>query len=136
MKLHLSEKERYIIEHAKHTFNYVFQILLILFLLTLLVQQFYPDFVNSKININWFMIVVIVFGALSIIFPVTHKKEDKPATKKDLFLVISLGILGAIIIFLKLRNLGWISYVISALGGLIIILLSWMILTEKDGEEK
>lgn len=87
------------------------------------------------------MLVVIVFGALSILFPPKYRKQDadmekeQKVRKKDIVLIVLLGILGGFIIFLKLRDLGWIGYVIAGLGGLIIILLSWLLLTEK-GEDK
>ena len=133
MDFHLTHKERVIWEHAKHVFSFVFQTLLFLFLITLVVREFYPGLVNSYININWFMIVVIVFGALSILFPIEQQmKEEKEPTKKDFLLVIGLGLIGGVLIWLKINNLGWIGDVIAILGGLIIILLSWLILTEKD----
>jgi len=133
MKLNLTPREERIITHLKYIFSYVFQALLFLFLITLLLQQFYPNQVKSYININWFMIIVIIFGALSILFPPEQLiKKEKPVTIKDYILITGLGILGGVIIFMKINNLGWIGYVISILGGLIIILLSWLILTEKD----
>lgn len=133
MRFQLSEKELRIAEHAKYIFSYVFQALLFIFLITLLLQQFYPESIKSYININWFMIIVIIFGALTILFPPKLAiKKEKPITIKDYVFIIILGILGGIIIFLKINNLGWIGYVISILGGLIIILLSWLILTEKE----
>jgi len=135
MKFQFSEKEQRIAEYLKYIFSYVFQALLFLFLVTLLLQQFYSEKVKAYININWFMIAVIIIGAVSIIFPPkTILKKEKPASWRDFIFIIILGILGGIIIFLKIKNLGWIGYVISALGGLIIILLSWLILTEKDGD--
>ena len=86
------------------------------------------------------MLVVIIFGALSIIFPPAKQEEkiemgNKEVTKRDIILIIGLGILGGVIIFLKLKSLGWIGYIISILGGLIIVLLSWLLLTEKDKPE-
>lgn len=120
-------------ESIRQILNISFQIILFLFLITLLLQQFYAFEVNSRINVNWFMFAVIVIGALSILFPpLPPKKKETPVTLKDKVLIIFLGILGGVIIFLKLNALGWIGYVISVLGGLIIILLSWLVLTEKD----
>jgi hypothetical protein len=133
MKLNLSPREERIAEYMKYLFSYVFQALLFIFLVTLLLQQFYPTQVKSYININWFMIIVIIFGAVSIVFPPTPTlKKEKPTTWKDYIFVTALGILGGIIIFFKIKNLGWIGYVISILGGLIIIFLSWMVLSEKS----
>lgn len=122
-----------VFETVKQVLNYSFQIILFLFLITLLIQQFYPFEVNSTININWFMFAVIIIGALSILFP-TQKEGDKfhKITWKDYIFVITLGILGGLIIFIKLKDLGWLSGVISILGGLTIIFLSWLVLQEKD----
>jgi hypothetical protein len=133
MKLNLSHKEEIFAEYVKYIFSYVFQALLFVFLITLLLQQFYPNQVKSYVNINWFMIIVIIFGAVSIIFPPQPViKKEKPANWKHFSFIGLLGILGGIIIFLKIKNLGWIGYVISILGGLIIIFLSYLVLTEKD----
>ena len=138
MKFHLSDREKAVWEHAKHVFSFVFQTLLVIFLLVLLVREFYPAKINSYININWFMIVVIVFGALSIIFPPAktgEMNEEKDPTWKDKALIIVLALLGGVIIYLKLKNLGWIGIVIPILGALIIGLLSWLVLTEKDEDQ-
>ena len=133
MKFHFTDKETVLWEYVKHIFSFVFQSLLLLFLVVLLLREFFPEIVNAYININWFMVVVIVFGALSILFPVNKAEEIRSEpTWKDKLLVIVLGVIGTLIIFLKIRTLGWIGYVIAILGGAIIILLSWLILTEKD----
>ncbi len=132
----MNRKQKIIIEHVKHIFHTTFQILLFLFLITLLLREFYQTTIDSLININWFMFAVIIVGAISIIFPPKIKKQkEKPITWKDKVFIIILGILGAGIIYLKLKDLGWIGYAIAILGGLIIILLSWMVLTEKDEPE-
>ncbi len=139
MIFNLTTRQEYVLEHFREIFNDVFKVLLFVFLITLLVREFYPTFINSRININWFMFVVIVFGAISILFPPKYKEEKRREQKKlrliDIIFIVAGGILGGVIIFLKLRDLGWIGYVISALGALIIIILSWLILTEKDEEE-
>ncbi len=133
MRINLSEKNIELIDNLKYIVSYVFQALLILFLITLLAQQFYPEFINSIVNVNWFMIIVIISGAISILFPHQQSLEiKKPINWKDIIFILILGILGGIIIFLKLKTAGWISYVISSLGGLIIILLSWLVLTEDN----
>jgi len=117
----------------RQIFNYSFQIMLFLFLLILLLKEFFPTDVSLMININWFMIAVIVLGISSILFPLKGIRQiKKPSSWRDYLLILFLGILGALLIFLKLNNLGRISYFISILGGLIIILLSWILLKEKD----
>lgn len=121
-------------ELIKEILSYSFQLILFLFLITLLLQQFYPFEVNTRISVNGFMLAVIILGALSILFPPSDMKigANKKITWKGYFLIIGLGILGAVIIFLKLNSLGWIGYLISILGGLIIIFLSYLIFGKKD----
>ncbi len=139
MKLELTSKEKYLIEHVKVILSYVFQTLLVLFLVTLLVREFKPTLIDSLINTNWFMIVVIFFGVLSILFsPSYHEpKETKQGvTSKDIILIFALGVIGGIVLFLKLRHLGLIGNVITILGELIIIMLSWLILTEREDTER
>jgi predicted membrane channel-forming protein YqfA (hemolysin III family) len=116
--------------------NYVFQSLLFLFLVVLLLQQFFPLEVASALNINWFMLVVIVIGALSIFFPPKklEKRIHEKTTKKDYAFIILLGLIGFLLIKIKTAPLGWLSWAISILGGTIIILLSIMVLEEDEQE--
>jgi len=51
MRFNLSYEERRVWEHAKYIFSYVFQTLLILFLIVLLVKEFYPSFIDTRINV-------------------------------------------------------------------------------------
>ncbi len=135
MRVETTEKEKYILEHVKHILSLVFQTLLILFLAALLIRELKPDIINSLININWFMIAVIIVGGVSIIFPPQQIPKEEKITKRDYILILGLGILGGVILFYKLNHLGWIGYVITILGELIIIMLSWLILTEREDTE-
>lgn len=132
MRFNLTDKEEKFVEHLRPIFSYVFQTLLVLFLVTLLLREFYPEFINTRISVNWFMFVVILFGVLSILIPVKERRLEKGFVKKDWYLIFGLGVLGMVLLMLKLGSLGWIGYVISVLGGAIIVLLSWLVLTEQD----
>jgi len=115
---------------GKNLARNIFQYILILFLLTLLIREFYPDYVNHYININYFMVIVVFFGAITVLTTEEKPVKKQPVRKKDYVLVVFMGILGAIIIYLRLRELGWISYLISILGGFLIIFLSILFLKE------
>jgi len=108
----------------------IFQYILILFLLTLLIREFYPDYVNHYININYFVIIVIIFGVITISTIEEKPRKKQPVIKKDYFLAIFMGILGTVIIFLRLKEIGWIAYLISILGGFLITFLSILFLKE------
>jgi len=115
---------------GKNLARSVFQYLLILFLLTLLIREFYSDYVNHYININYFMIIVIILGVITILTTEEKKIKKQPVTKKDYLLAVFMGILGVGIICLKLKELGWIAYLISLLGGFLITFLSILFLKE------
>ena len=117
-------------ETVKETINYIFQFLLVIFLLLLLINEFNKI---TFVNLNYMLIAVIVFGVLSVLFPEKKVHEVKKATKKDYIFIYLLGILGVILIFIKTKQLGWLSYVISIVGGILIILLSHLVI---DDDEK
>jgi hypothetical protein len=110
----------------------VFQGILIIFLLTLLVREFYPDYVDHYISITYFMIVVIVLGAVAILTQREIEPVYKEPTLFEKILPIPLGIIGAVLVFLKLKEIGWIAYLIAGLAGLLIIFLSYMMFEEEE----
>ena len=116
-------------EDLKLSFNQVFQFLLISYLLLLLINEFKKI---TFINLNYLMIAVIIFGILTILFPVKIKQDKTKIKRKHILFIILLGIIGAIIIYLKIKELGWLSYLISGIAGILIILLSYMVLKDED----
>jgi len=123
----------------------LFQIFLFLFLILLLVREFYPDFL-SFISSFWFMIFLVGLFILMMIWN-GEKFEDidsedmdwyrlsmpkKPLEIKDLIMIIFFGIAGGVLLFLKFKDFGWLSWVLAIFGGTFIIILSWMMLTEQD----
>jgi len=133
--------------------NMMFQVLLSVFLLCLLAQQVLEFFV--PFDLNFLLVEVVVFGVFSVVF-----KEEGPSVEErsaigksgrlftvrlpfhavemsfsDLanyvFLVVA-GIAGAGIVFFKTQAMGWISYVVSVISGVLIVLLSVLVLEEED----
>ena len=76
------------------------------------------------------MIIVIILGVITILTTEEKKIKKQPVTKKDYLLAVFMGILGTGIIYLKLKELGWIAYLISLLGGFLITFLSILFLKE------
>lgn len=107
--------------------NTVFQVLLIAFLLVLLVNEFYK---LAFINMSLFLVVVVVFGVLSILLP--DEKQKKAARKSvyDDILVYFIGIIGGVVVFLKTQEMGWLSYVIAVVAFLLVVLLGSIIYEE------
>jgi len=111
--------------------NYLFQSLLIGYLILLLIEQIWTGSVSFYLNLNYLLVAVILLGILDVFSE--HKKQvyKKPA-KKDYLYIILLGIAGFFIIKFKTIQLGWISWLISIIAGILIILLSILVLQEDD----
>jgi hypothetical protein len=118
--------------HNAELINHLFQTLLVTYLILLLIEQIYTGFVSTYLNLNYLLILVIASGILDVF---TKQKKVKETTKKsDYYLIYALGILGTIIIKFKTAELGYLSYIISIIAGILIILLSHLILEEEDEE--
>ncbi len=112
--------------------SYSFQSLLIIYLCLLLVEQIWKKSISSYINLNYFLIPILILGILDVFSekPLTFgfKRRSK---KSDYFLITVLGILALIIIKYKTASLGWLSWAISLIAGVLIVLLSVLILEEE-----
>ena len=116
----------------RHKLNILFQISLVTYLLVLLVNEFYS--VDNRIT-NVLLILVIGLGILSVIFEDKTPVINKRPGYFDYGFGIVLGIIGGVLIFIKTKDLGMISYIISIISAILIILVSFLILEEDDKEE-
>lgn len=132
--------------------NVIFSWSLIFYLALLLIGEFQDVKAVQKIlfferspikwflnrGMNWLLGWIIITGIISVLIESPEVKEkNKQGAEvkiqlKDYLLIFGLGILGAGLIFYKTKGLGWISWVISIISGLLIILLSVIILEEDD----
>ena len=114
--------------HKAEVISHLFQTLLVTYLILLLLEQIWPGFVSIYLNLNYLLGLTIVAGILDVF---TKKKKIKEKIKKsDYYLIYALGILGAVIIKFKTADLNYLSWIISIIAGILIILLSHLILEE------
>lgn len=111
--------------------NYLFQSLLVGYLILLLIEQIWAGSVSFYLNLNYLLIAVIFIGILDV-FSEHKKQEYKKPTTKDYVYISLLGIAGFAIIKLKTSQLGWLSWLISIIAGILIILLSILVLEEDE----
>ena len=116
---------------AVEIINDVFQSLLVLYLILLLVEQVWQYSVSMYLNLNYLLIIVIIAGILSV-FTKQKRRKKEPVIWKDYAYITILSIIGFIIIFIKTQELGWLSYVISIIAGILIFLLSLLVLEEDE----
>ena len=140
-----------IIRKKKHVFNYTFQPykpdrmqqlisinkalfeqLLVSYLLLLLIEEIWPKSVTPYLNMNILLILVIITGAVAVLTQKEEQKVISEPTRKDYLLIGILGLAGAGIIFYKTKEIGWLSYIISAVSGILIILLSCLVINEEE----
>jgi len=118
----------------KHIITQTFQYLLIVYLILLLIEEYAPKFISNYINLNYLLVLVIIFGVITVLLPQKKIKKQKPK-RKDYYFIFILGIIGTILIYIKTKELGWLSYVISIIAGILIILLSILVLEDVKNEE-
>ncbi|MBU0907117.1 MAG: hypothetical protein KKD18_05350 [Nanoarchaeota archaeon] len=118
--------------HNAELVNHLFQTLLVTYLILLLFEQLWEGIVSVYLNLNYLLILVIVAGILDV-FSETPLKPRERVKNLDYWFVVVLGILGFVIIKFKTGDLGWLSWVISLIAGALIVLLSFLVLEERDG---
>lgn len=110
---------------------YTFEYSLISYLAVLILGEFTKTEIISDI----LLATTIILGILVVIFPKKNEKEKKK-TKSDTILTITLGIAGAILIFIKTQSLGLLSYIISTISGLLIIAVGYLLFNDKEEEKE
>ena len=110
-----------------------FELTLVAFLLSLLLKTVWPKLVPPYLDMNYFVTTVIVLGLLATFL--VGRKEGRPVfatgMRVEHALAFASGLAGAAIIWYTIQGLGLLSYLISILGGLLIILLSILLLEEE-----
>lgn len=84
-------------------------------------------YINKRSNITKGVITVITNNETE-----TEKVQPAIITKKDYVLIAISGIVGAIIVWYKIRDIGWVSYLIGCMSGLLIITLSILMIEESN----
>lgn len=130
-------EEEFQVEYFKKLIEIIFSSLLTLYLLLLLIQQILPGIFKSiPIDLNYLLLAVIIFGVVHILL---HRDKEhretgiEKLTRNDYTFVIALSVAGGAIIWYKTQNIGWLSYLISIIGGALVFLLSVIVL-EGHGE--
>lgn len=108
----------------------ILSILLPVFLIILFIEQFFGNSLERFLNINIILIILIVSGSFYAIS--TKEKKIEPQKyeikRKDILFIILLGIIGAVLIWIKIKGYGPISYYISIVSGFFIIIFLYYIL--------
>ncbi len=115
-------------EYFSRAVGVVFHVLLMLFLLILLIQQIIPA---TPVNLDYLLLAVIIFGIIYVLLPHEEVVKREPASMRDYIFAVVMGIAGGIIVWYKTQNIGALSYIISVISSVLIILLSILLLEEE-----
>lgn len=107
----------------------LFPMLLVVYLVLLLVETVFKGSISSYLNLNHLLIAVIVVGIIAILTSSREAAKIKEGhlIRKGIFIILGVGVLGAVIVWYKTMEIGWISYVISVVSGGLIVLLSILV---------
>ncbi len=119
-------------EKPRTIINWLFQITLVLYLTLLVVNEF----IKIKYGLNTLLVLTIIFATLTIIYPEKKKKKEETFGYKEKALIIILSIIGFILVYLKTKQLGWISYLISIITALIIFFVGYLIYEDDEKDKK
>ena len=114
-----------------HLNKNIFQYLLIFYLVILLIQEYNENFLKF-LNMNYMLILTIILGAITVLTYKPKQIEKQKLTSLDNYFIYFLGVTGAVLVYFKINDLGWISYLISALSGILIIVLNKLIVEEDE----
>ena len=108
----------------------IFLIILFIYLLLLIVNQFWCEIFKEYLNINAIFILLLISGAL-FLFPIIKERkkfgENRKIEREDIFLFFIMGIICSFLVWIKIKDFGIISYIISGIAGLITIVLPILI---------
>jgi hypothetical protein len=107
----------------------LFPMLLVVYLVLLLVEAVFAGSISSYLNLDQLLIAVIVVGIIAILTAPHEAQKVKGGhlTRRGIFIIIGPGVIGAFIVWYKTKEIGWLSYVISVVSGVLIGLLSMLV---------
>jgi hypothetical protein len=114
----------------------LFSVSLFTYLLLILVETLFEGSVSAYLNLDYLLILIIIVGIAVVLSTpvVTDSRIRECLTGMNKFLIIYMGIGGAVITWFKIQNIGWLSIIISVLVGGVITTLPMLIQQGDEGE--
>lgn len=104
----------------------LFLITTFVYLLLLIIDQFWDEIFKEYLNINAIFILLLMSGVL-FLFPIIKKREKfnekRKLEREDILLFLIMGIICSVLVWVKIKDFGIISYIISFIAGLITLVL-------------
>ena len=104
----------------------LFPIITIIYILLFIINQFWDRFFEDYLNINSVFILLLISG-IFFILPIFEEKEKvikkRKLEREDIFLFFIMGLICSVLVWIKIKDFGIISYIISTVAGLITLIL-------------
>lgn len=111
----------------------IFRVSLVSYMVLFLVNDIFRGFVSTYFNLQIILWIAVGSSAAHLLL----KSEDPEDTLgigvdgwKRHFVIISVGIASALLVYYRIHTIGRISYAISTLSGLLVILFTYLLLKE------
>ena len=106
--------------------RFLFLIITFVYLLLLIINQFWNKIFKEYLNINAIFILLLIDGILFLL-PMFEKKDKINKKRKikieEYFLFLIMSLICSVLVWIKIKDFGTISYIISSIAGLIILVL-------------
>lgn len=112
----------------------LFSTLLVSYLILLLIENIWEASVSAHLNLNYLLLTTILSGVIAVltISDDMAESESVETTTKEYIFILLAGLAGAVIIWYKTQDIGRISYIISIISGILIVMLSFIVLEDSD----
>lgn len=108
----------------------LFLISTFIYLLLLIINQFWNKIFQEYLNINAIFILLLMSGVF-FLFPIIKEEEKfnekRKLEREDIFLFFIMGLICSVLVWIKIKDFGTISYIISGIAGLVTLFLSILI---------
>jgi hypothetical protein len=113
-------------------FSLLFQLVLFLFLASLLINEIYPDFIPSFMDLSWFLLFIIILGVFTLIFPTNYVEGiEKQVISRDFVFMVLLGTMIGYNIFLRLKGSQLLGIYFGLICGIATITILLLIILKK-----
>ncbi len=131
------QKRSNIIWISKEIICEIFKVALVSFLLLYLADSISVGYVSDYFNINILLVITIISGIITVAFKEEPVKDAAmPMKKWDYIFILLLGIASTSIIYCRISEIGKLAYLISAVSGVIIILISILLISSSTDNKE
>jgi hypothetical protein len=103
----------------------------VMFLFLAFIETVWRGSLTTYTNLNSLLIIVIVFGILTVVITKEEAKIPREVTPKDYALTVVTGFACVLIVWYMIQSTGLSAYAISMMAGILMVLISILILMEE-----